>query len=91
MRGEKGVYEMFPFRIRIYGDDDHAEEVWINRKKTPGIRPKAIAETIRASQEKLYKASFNAQAFMGELSDAYDLACLLSGVRSGTSIMLTKS
>ena len=90
VKGEKGVYEMFPYKVRIVGDEDHAEEIWINRKKHASIRPKALAETIRAGQEKLYKASFNYAAFMGELAEAYDTSCLKSGARIGSYQALTK-
>jgi hypothetical protein len=90
VKGEKGVYEMFPYKVRIVGDEEHAEEIWINRKKHLSVRPKALAETIRAGQEKLYKASFNDIAFMGELADAYDTTCLKSGARIGSYQALTK-
>ena len=88
--GEKGVYEMFPYKVRVYGDDEHAEEVWINRKKAASFRPSAVAETIRAGQEKLYKANFNVLSFMTELADAYETTCLKSGSRPGSTIALTK-
>ena len=90
VRGEKGVYEMFPFKVRIYGDEERAEEVYINRKKVASIRPAAVAGLIRTQQDKLYKAAFKAEAFMNELSDAYDTACLKSGARIGTSMALAK-
>ena len=90
VKGEKGVYEMFPYRVRIVGDEEHAEEIWINRRKQSSFRPKALAETIRAGQEKLYKASFNHTAFMGELAEAYDTACLKNGARIGSYQSLTK-
>ena len=90
VRGETGVYEMFPYKVRIVGDSEHAEEVYINRKKIPSFRPSYIAETIRAGQEKLFKASFNSLAFMTELADAYETACLKSGARAGSTQALDK-
>lgn len=90
VRGEKGIYEMFPFKVRIYGDPEHTQEVYINRKKIASVRPKAIADTIRSSQEKLYKASFKPEPFMNELAEAYDTTCLKSDLRIGTNISLTK-
>ena len=90
VKGEKGIYEMFPYKVRIVGDEEHAEEIWINRKKHASVRPKTLAETIRAGQEKLYKASFNDTAFMGELAEAYDTSCLKSGARIGSYQALTK-
>lgn len=40
------------------------------------MRPRSLAGIIKAGQEKLNKASFNAQAFLGELAEAYDIAAL---------------
>lgn len=88
--GEKGVYEMFPYKVRVYGDDEHPEEVWINRKKLPSFRPSAVADTVKQGQDKLYKASFNEASFMNELADAYDTTCLKSGSRNGSTIALTR-
>lgn len=91
VRGEKGVYEMFPNKVRILGDDDHTAEVWLDRKKIQSCRPQAVAETIRAGQEKLYRTAFKAEAFMGELVDAYEIACLRDEkIRKGASISLEK-
>lgn len=88
--GEKGVYEMFPYRVRIYGDDEHPEEVWINRKKAASFRPSAVADTIKQGQEKLYKANFNELTFMNELAEAYDTTCFKNGSRVGSAVALTK-
>ncbi len=90
VKGEKGVYEMFPYKVRIYGDDEHAEEVWINRKKHPSVRPSAVADTIKAGQDKLRKAKFNESSFMKELSEAYDTTCMKEGLRAGSTLSLTK-
>lgn len=88
--GEKGVYEMFPYKVRILGDDEHDAEVYINRKKIPSFRPEFVAETIREGREKLYKTKFNEESFMTELADAYETACLKSGVRIGSTQKLDK-
>ena len=88
--GERGVYEMFPYKVRITGDMEHAEEVYINRKKLPSFRPSFVAETIRAGQEKLFRAKFNSQAFMTELADAYETTCLKSNARIGSTQKLDK-
>ena len=90
VKGEKGVYEMFPYKVRVLGDDEHAGEVWMDRKKVNSCRPEFVAESIRAGQEKLYNAAFKAQGFMGELAEAYDVACLKAGARPGSSQMLDK-
>lgn len=88
--GEKGVYEMFPFKVRVVGDAEHAEEVWINRKKLPTFRPQYVADTVRENQQKLYKAAFNAESFMNELAEAYDTICLKASARIGSSQALAK-
>ena len=90
VRGETGVYEMFPFKVRIIGDEEHDSEVWINRKKLPSFRPSYVAESIHADQVKLYNAKFNEQTFMSELADAYELACLKSNARIGSTQSLDK-
>ena len=90
VKGEKGVYEMFPYKVRILGDDEHAEEIYINRKKIPSFRPSFVAETIRSGQEKLRRANFNAASFMNELADAYDTTCLKNGARIGSSQTLAR-
>ena len=85
VKGEKGIYEMFPYKVRIVGDEEHPEEVWINRKKYPSFRPKAVAEYIQANREKLYKATFNESLFIHELAEAYDTTCLKNGARIGST------
>ena len=88
--GEKGVYEMFPYKIRILGDGVNPGEVYIDRKKIPSYRPAYVAETIRAGQAKLYAAPFKEAAFMGELADAYETACLKAHARIGSTQALNK-
>lgn len=90
VRGETGVYEMFPFKVRIIGDEEHDSELWINRKKLASFRPSFVAETIHADQVKLYNARFNELIFMTELADAYELACLKSNTRIGNTQSLDK-
>ena len=87
VKGEKGVYEMFPYRIRIVGE---SEEVWMNRKKLASYRPSFVAKTVKEGQEKLNRAKFNSASFMAELAEAYDTSCLKSGVRIGSTQLLTK-
>ena len=87
VKGEKGIYEMFPYKIRISAD---TEEVYMNRKKIPSYRPSFVAETVRSGQEKLNRASFKPAPFMAELAEAYDVTCLKSGARIGSDQMLTK-
>lgn len=90
VRGEKGVYEMFPFKIRVLGDEERAGEVYMDRKRIPSVRPAYVAETIRASQAKLYSANFKELPFMTELADAYETTCLKSGARIGSTQTLSK-
>ena len=90
VKGEKGVYEMFPYKVRIYGDEEHAEEVNINRKKVPSFRPSEVARQIKEGQEKMYRANFRADAFMNELSEAYDVTLLKNNSRPGATLTLQK-
>ena len=87
VKGEKGVYEMFPYKIRIAAE---TQEVFMNRKKLATFRPSFVAETVHAGQEKLNKAAFKPAPFLAELADAYEITCLRSGARIGSSQMLTK-
>ena len=82
--GEKGVYEMFPYKLR------HAGEVWLDRKKLASVRPAFVAETVRQGQVKLYASNFKENAFMNELAEAYETSCLKSGVRIGSTQALSK-
>jgi len=90
VKGEKGVYEMFPYKIRIVGDQERPGEVWMDRKKVQSCRPEYVAETIRVGQAKLFAAKFNVTSFMSELSEAYEITCLRSGARIGSTQTLTK-
>ncbi|MCR5370728.1 MAG: hypothetical protein K6E83_08485, partial [Clostridium sp.] len=51
--GEKGTYEMFPYKVRVVGDGERSEEVWMDRKKIPSARPSAAPGPTKAGQEKL--------------------------------------
>ena len=84
--GESPVFEMFPYRVRI---DASNQEVYLDRKKLPTMRPLSVAQTISTSREKLMRANFNAQRFADELADAYDVTILKSGKRPGADIYLT--
>jgi len=90
VQGNKGIYEMFPYKVRVYGDEEHFGEVYLNRKKLPTCRPSFVADTIAAGKEKLYKEKFNETAFMSELADAYDVTLLKDSARPGANLMLTK-
>lgn len=86
VRGEFPVYEMFPYRVKL---DAENQDVYLDRKKLQCMRPQSLIDTIRSSQEKLNKASFNELTFANELSDAYDLALLKQKRQPGTDIYLT--
>ena len=90
VKGEKGIYEMFPYKVRVVGDAEHAEEVYINRKKIPSFRPSHVASVIKAGQEKLYRGSFKPESFMDELAAGYEMTCLRSSARVGSTQQLTK-
>ncbi|MBR4211117.1 MAG: hypothetical protein IKR84_01840 [Oscillibacter sp.] len=90
VRGEKGAYEMFPFKLRILSDGESRGEIYLDKKKLPSCRPAYVAETIRERQARLYAAPFRESAFMGELAEAYTVSCLRAGVREGSTQALTK-
>ena len=90
VKGEKGVYEMFPFKLRILADGENRGEIYLDKKKLSSRRPVSVAETIRQRQERLYAAPFRASAFMGELAEAYTLSCLRAKAREGSSQALNK-
>lgn len=73
VRGEFPVYEMFPYKVRIDTDN---QDIYLDRKKVPCMRPQSFVQTVKAGRDKLMKAGFNAQSFLNELADAYDLAVL---------------
>lgn len=85
VQGNFPVYEMFPYRVKL---DAETQDVYLDRKKVPCIRPQRLAGIIKTGQEKLNKASFNPQTFLGELSDAYDLALMKHRKRPGTDMYL---
>lgn len=85
--GEFPVYEMFPYKVRI---DVENQEVWIDRKKVPGLRPTELARQIRTGQEKLYKVNFKADRFVEELYTAYELFLLKNGKADGSDVFLDK-
>ncbi len=86
VRGEAPVYEMFPYRVRI---DAENQDLYLDRKKIQCMRPKSFVQTVKAGQEKLMKASFNAQSFLNELADAYDLAVMKLKKAPDADIYLT--
>lgn len=86
VRGEFPVYEMFPYKVRI---DAENQDVYIDRKKVPCMRPKSLIQTVKNGQDKLMKASFNAQGFLNELADAYDLAVMKLNKGAEADIYLT--
>lgn len=73
VKGEYPVYEMFPSKLRI---DAENQDLYLDRKKIQCMRPQYIIKVVKASQDKLMKASFNALVFANELAEAYDLALL---------------
>ena len=69
--GEEGSYEIFPYRLKVNPSD---EEVLINGKKPPGLRPASIAALLETGRNKLLAANFNPEKFAAELAAAYDIA-----------------
>ena len=71
--GEYPVFEVFPTRIRIDGEN---QEVILGKKKVPTMRPKILVDSAADLVDKLEAAPFNAQAFAQDLENAY-LICVL--------------
>lgn len=84
--GEYPVFEMFPYRVKF---DTENQDIYLDRKKVPSLRPLSFVQTVKAGQDKLTKANFNAASFLNELSDAYDLALLKMGKAEGYDLYLT--
>ena len=86
VQGEYPVYEMFPYRVRF---DTENQDIYLDRKKVQCMRPKSFVETVKVSQDKLRKASFNDQLFLNELAEAYDLAVMKQKKAPDADIYLT--
>jgi hypothetical protein len=67
------VYEMFPNKVTVNPD---TLDTMVDKKKYSCLRPKALIASIKADQEKLKKESFNADRFLNELEEAYDVVIL---------------
>ncbi|MDD2960226.1 MAG: hypothetical protein PHR92_17230 [Lachnospiraceae bacterium] len=87
VKGEFPVYEMFPYRIRL---DVENQDIYMDRKKVQCMRPSGLVNKIKAGQDRLLKASFNASAFLNELAEAYDLLILKAGKQQGTDLYLSR-
>lgn len=87
VKGEFPVYEMFPYRVRF---DTENLDLYMDRKKVQCLRPLSFVQRVKAGQDKLMKASFNASTFVNELADAYDLAVLKQGKRQDADLYLTR-
>jgi len=85
VRGDFPVYEMFPYKVKV---DAENQDVYLDRKKVQCMRPKSFVDSVKKGQEKLNKASFNAQNFVNELADAYDLAAMKKKKQPGADIYL---
>lgn len=86
VKGEYPVYEMFPYRVKF---DAENQDIYLDRKRLQCMRPQSFVNTVKAGQDKLNKASFNAQTFATELAEAYDLALLKSQKPEGSDVYLT--
>lgn len=86
VRGDSPIYEMFPYRVKL---DMENQDIYLDRKKVQCMRPRSFVELVKNGQAKLNKASFHAQTFASELSDAYDLAVLKLRKQPGADLYLT--
>ena len=86
VRGESPVYEMFPYRVKL---DMENQDIYLDRKKIQCMRPQSFVNLVKNGQDRLNKASFNAQTFVSELADAYDMAVLKLKKQPASDIYLT--
>jgi hypothetical protein len=86
VKGDFPVFEMFPNKLRI----DPNLEIYLDRKKVSCLRPYTLVQVVKKGQEKLLKASFNANRFAAELASAYDLALADLKKNPGTDQYLQK-
>lgn len=86
VKGEYPVFEMFPYRVKM---DAENQDIYLDRKKVQCLRPLSLVQTVKTSQERLMKASFNALNFANELADAYDLAVLRQNKQPQADLYLT--
>lgn len=84
--GEYPVYEIFPCRVKL---DAENQEVIIDKKHYSCLRPKKLVEIVKANQERLNKAPFNASSFVNELYEAYGVALLKGKKTEGADIYLS--
>ena len=71
IQGEAGVYELFPFKLRI---DAENQDLYVNRRKVSSARPMKFVQDMKRQIEKYTKSGFNLAQFVNELAAAYDLA-----------------
>jgi predicted oxidoreductase len=69
--GENNNYEMFPYRIKLDGEN---AEVFLDRRKLPYLRPQSLVKFIKTQIDKIMGSSFDPGVFLNELAQAYDLA-----------------
>jgi len=74
IKGEAGIYEMFPFKVRV---DAENQDIYVNRKKVPCMRPQQFVADMKQQVEKYTKSPFNLDQFLNELAAAYDLAIIV--------------
>ena len=86
VQGEYPSYEMFPYKVKI---DAENQDVYVDKKRIPCVRPAELAKQIKLGQDKLNKASFNAQSFLNELAEAYDLLTVKGKKAPSADLYLT--
>lgn len=86
VKGEYPVYEMFPYKVKI---DAENQDIYVDKKRIPCARPAELAKQIKTGQDKLNSASFNAQSFLNELADAYDLAIIKGNKAPASDLYLS--
>lgn len=65
VQGEYPVFEMFPYRVRI---DEENQDIYLDRKRVQCVRPTSVVQMVKQGQDRMMRASFNAQGFANELA-----------------------
>lgn len=83
--GDYPSYEVFPYTLKVDAEDS---SVTLSKKKIACIRPEVLVAMLKTNVDRLMKSSFNAQAFLEELYNAYVLFTLKGKKKEGADLFL---
>jgi len=79
--GNFPMYEVFPFRVRIYPERQLIE---VDSRQLHLLRPRALCDYLKHARNQLYRERFNAVSFLDALARAYDNILALRHVSYGS-------